>query len=109
MAFWFQEVIQCFLEEAPLLLEQLEQAVISKNFTKIAKAAHALKGSLANISAEEGAAHCHQLDLQAQSGDLSNCDQLIETIKRDVLATIKLASNLLPSRFKTASEQLHSN
>lgn len=57
------EMIECFIDEQPKLLEKLEQAVATGNGEKISRAAHAVKGSLGNIAGDSLAALFERVEL----------------------------------------------
>jgi signal transduction histidine kinase/CheY-like chemotaxis protein/HPt (histidine-containing phosphotransfer) domain-containing protein len=57
-----KNVIAIYLEETPLLLHELEQAVKAGNRTKIRRLAHTLKSSSANLGAAGLAELCRKLE-----------------------------------------------
>ena len=90
------EVLRSFLEEVPVLSKRLLDAFEARSAEGVARAAHALKGSLANISAEPAAARCYEIDVLAKKGDLSAAYGYVGDLQSDIAAITNLASMLLP-------------
>ena len=64
-------VIAMFEEEGPLLLEQIGSAAERGDASALRRAAHALRGAVANFGARTLAALCEQIEAGARGGDLA--------------------------------------
>lgn len=56
------ELIDAFVEDALLLLQQIRQGIVGSDQEVIATATHTLKSSAKNIGADRLAAYCDQLE-----------------------------------------------
>ncbi|MFT5324156.1 MAG: two-component system sensor histidine kinase/response regulator [Planctomycetaceae bacterium] len=77
-------LIECFIEDAPDLLRQLDEALKAEDAAEVARAAHSLKGLAANfeaIACRDSAVTIEQL---GRDGDLSNVKAKLKTLKQDV-------------------------
>lgn len=93
-----REVIDLFLSEAPELLAQIQSAITGGDCPRLANAAHALKGSVANFSAEHAYALAYELEKIGRTGDLSPAVEILSALRREIL--------LVTSSLKELSEQL---
>ena len=74
-----QEVALLFLEEYPSLLSELRAAEQTGNAHRLERAAHSLKGSVANFGAECAVQAALNLETIGRSGDLTGAkDALLE-------------------------------
>jgi CheY-like chemotaxis protein len=64
------DVIGCFLEQTPPMLEQLQQAIDEQDSPAVQKYAHTLKGSSASIGALAFSEKCRVLEHQGRAGNL---------------------------------------
>lgn len=81
-------LIECFIEDAPDLLSQLDEALRAKDAEELTRAAHSLKGLAANFDA----VHCRDaaavIEQLGRRGDLSGAASKVSTLKREVAALI---------------------
>ncbi len=66
-----QEVAQLFLDEYPTLMSEIQQAVAAGNARRLERAAHSLKGSVANFGADVAVQAALALEKIGRSGDLT--------------------------------------
>ncbi len=90
-----REVLAIYLEDTPTLLDTLRQALETKQTEAVAKAAHTLKGSSANIAAERLRSQAYQLEQQARAGDLNRAAALFETIQSEFQELEKIVKRYL--------------
>jgi CheY-like chemotaxis protein len=64
------EIIDLFLQQTPDLLRSLQQAYDANDVESLGMTAHTLKGSCANLGAEQMAAWCRELESMARQGTL---------------------------------------
>jgi HPt (histidine-containing phosphotransfer) domain-containing protein len=62
------EMIDCYLEDAPKLLQAIAQAFDRGDAITLRRAAHTLKSSSATFGAKELSHLCRQLELSSQTG-----------------------------------------
>ncbi|WP_369069136.1 hybrid sensor histidine kinase/response regulator [Kineococcus terrestris] len=74
----FAGLLTSFADRAPAALAQLREAVLAGDPAAVAVHAHALKGSAANLGAEELAQACAQLEDTARGGGSAGAGQLDE-------------------------------
>jgi signal transduction histidine kinase/CheY-like chemotaxis protein/HPt (histidine-containing phosphotransfer) domain-containing protein len=76
-------VITLFLESAPALLKDLEQAAATGDTTLLHRASHTLKSASANVGAALLSARCRELEMMARSGSVADAAVRVETIVGD--------------------------
>jgi CheY-like chemotaxis protein len=74
------ELIDLFLLDTPLLLTQMRQALSSGDVLTARRAAHTLKSSSASLGLGPLASHCHEFEMLAQSGQLTDGISMLERI-----------------------------
>src|SRR5213592_2527644 len=70
------EIIDLFLQQTPDLLRSLKQAFGEKDLESVGTTAHMLKGSCANLGAEQMAEWSRELESMARQGRLSSAEKL---------------------------------
>jgi signal transduction histidine kinase/DNA-binding response OmpR family regulator len=73
-----KELIGAFLEESPRSLADVSKAVAERDSAAIVRAAHALKGAVANFGAEKTFQSVVALEMKAKSGDLRGIEGLYD-------------------------------
>jgi|HubBroStandDraft_4_1064222.scaffolds.fasta_scaffold01120_8 signal transduction histidine kinase/DNA-binding response OmpR family regulator/HPt (histidine-containing phosphotransfer) domain-containing protein len=76
-------VITLFLESAPALLKDLEQAAASSDTALLHRASHTLKSASANVGAALLSARCRELEAIARVGAVPDAGARVETIIAD--------------------------
>ncbi len=91
------DLVQAFLEDSPLLLEELHQAVQRRHAQQIASIAHTIKGVVCNFDA----AHCHRaalaLEQACRDGACDQVDQLAADLEQQLLQLADGLRTLCPS------------
>jgi PAS domain S-box-containing protein len=88
------DVIGCFLEQTPPLLDQLQQAVAEQDSPAVQKYAHTLKGSSASVGALAFSAQCRTLEHQAREGNLEVAAAQIQQVSTAYIQTEAALGNL---------------
>lgn len=78
-----REVLLIYLEDTPLVLENLKQGIDANSPEAVANAAHTLKGSSANIAAERLRYRAWQLEQKAKEGDLDGASAFYDMLEGD--------------------------
>ncbi|NJK53100.1 MAG: Hpt domain-containing protein [Leptolyngbyaceae cyanobacterium SU_3_3] len=60
------EIFECYLSEAPQLLQAIDQAMLTGNALALAQSAHSLKSSSAYVGAIEVSRLCSELEILAE-------------------------------------------
>ncbi|BCN92423.1 hypothetical protein THMIRHAM_02080 [Thiomicrorhabdus immobilis] len=81
-----KEVLNVYLESTPDTLFKLEDAVASKTSATVQSQAHSLKGSSANIGANNLSMLCAELEQKAKNDDAADFDSLFSKIKTASIA-----------------------
>jgi HPt (histidine-containing phosphotransfer) domain-containing protein len=80
----FRELIQLYLQEAPKLLGAVRNAVAQGNADALRQAAHALKGTLANLAAPDARAAAEALEVMTRTGDLAGAPTALANLERQL-------------------------
>jgi two-component system sensor histidine kinase/response regulator len=89
-----REIIAMFLNDVPGQLQKLRRAVDENQISEIVLRAHTLKGSAANVSAEDMRQAAQALEMVGRSGDLKQAGELYLALEKEF------------DRFKTALQFL---
>jgi CheY-like chemotaxis protein len=88
-------VISLFLQSAPPLLNELEEAAASGDTELLHRTSHTLKSASANIGAVWLSAHCKELEASARTGSVPDAAVRVATIVEDYrLAEAALTARL---------------
>jgi len=92
------ELVELFLADYPRQLEDIRQATRAGNATELGRAAHALKGAVANFSAEPAVRTAARLENMGRTGDVSGaaecCEELANELGRLHVALEKLSGEI---------------
>lgn len=78
------EITGIFLEEYPVLLEQIRQAVRDQNGDRLQRSAHSLKGSVANFGAAEVVSAAYRVERLGRSGQLSEAREAVADLETEL-------------------------
>ncbi len=68
---FLRELIEIYLQDTPLRLAELEDALSKGDIPTFTRAAHTIKGSSSNFGATQVTKLSHALEMQGKSSDLS--------------------------------------
>lgn len=71
-----RQIIQIYLDITPDTLEEIKAGVAGGDNEQVAQAAHSLKGSSAELGAEQLAELCHQLCVEAKAENRASVERL---------------------------------
>ena len=77
------ELLPLFFEDAGLLLDSLQEAVVDENAEAIQQAAHTLKGSSANLGMTRLSSLCLELETIGRKGDLAGANDKFAGVVRE--------------------------
>jgi signal transduction histidine kinase/CheY-like chemotaxis protein len=81
-----ERVLQAYLDDTPIHLQTLRQAIASGNTGQLRKAAHSLKSSSANVGAEVLAQRCKELEQLARNDTTAGAAALLVDMDRSFQA-----------------------
>jgi CheY-like chemotaxis protein len=79
-----REIVDLFIEDCPRSLDRLRQALAAADSSAAGKAAHALKGSVANFDAEEAVRLAQDIEALAAAGDIPAAVELFVGLERQL-------------------------
>jgi HPt (histidine-containing phosphotransfer) domain-containing protein len=98
---FLQELAGIFAEDAPKLLNEIRTAISAGDTRSLERAAHTLKGSVANFGAEPAREAAFLLEMLGRSGDLAPAPEACSVLEREISrfteALTALAQQLGPS------------
>ena len=68
------EMIDMFKQQTPLYMEELQQAVSEKNWSKVSSCAHKIKPTFSYVGREDAKSHMQMMEQNAR--DLNKVDEL---------------------------------
>ncbi|MFN4815010.1 MAG: response regulator [Pseudanabaena sp.] len=81
-------------EEAPILLQNLRQAITNNDFKEVSYTAHALKGSSSILGAKNLSRLCLEIELKGKHGNSTGLPELLSEIEREYIAASQELSEL---------------
>jgi HPt (histidine-containing phosphotransfer) domain-containing protein len=93
-----KELRTLFLAEYPKLLTQLREAMNSRSAEPFWKAAHALKGMLANLGARDAASAASSLERIGHDGDLSGAGEAYAALEKEIDRFSRALTGLVEER-----------
>ncbi len=81
-----RELAQLFLEESPRLMGELRAAHEQGDAKQVERAAHGLKGSVANFGAKPAVDAAHQIELLGKAGKLEAVAEVLRSLDLALLA-----------------------
>ena len=74
-------VIDAFLPQLEAIPGDLEEALAAGDAPSVAKLSHSLKGSAANVGAQDVSDLCRTIEMAARDGDLDTVRPLVEDLR----------------------------
>jgi CheY-like chemotaxis protein len=75
------EIVNLFLQTYPALLSEIENAVSTKDALALGRAAHTMKGAVANFGAKAVVDQAKALEMMGKSGDLACADDAAQSLR----------------------------
>ncbi|TVS18824.1 MAG: Hpt domain-containing protein [Planctomycetaceae bacterium] len=76
-----EELVGVFLEESPILMQQIQKGLEVSDSSLVRRASHTLKGSLRIFEASSGVDLAFELEKLGQQGELAGGDDLLEDLQ----------------------------
>lgn len=90
----FRELAEIFSNDSETMIHNVKKAVDSKDAAALAKAAHTLKGSVANFSAQQAFESALKLEKIGKSGDLSQSKEALDELEKTINILVKKLNEL---------------
>jgi HPt (histidine-containing phosphotransfer) domain-containing protein len=87
----FRDIIGFFLEDAPPLMDELQEAVQHADSVRVRSAAHALKGLCAGCGGVRAAQAAQRVENAGAAADLEDIDGMMEVLERE-FSTLRRAA-----------------
>ena len=97
----FEEFAEIFLMDAPIRLREIQMAYENREAATVKLAAHNLKGSSANMGADQLSACCRELELAGAVGDWEKLEFLAEGLQTEYDAVVTALGRERASRNST--------
>lgn len=94
---FLRDLIQIFLEDAPLRLAEIEESLTRGDSRKLTIAAHSLKGSSANFGAEQFRNRCEEIEHSGRLGELDAVPARLPALKEEYARVAAELRSLLTS------------
>jgi CheY-like chemotaxis protein len=91
----FREILQTFLQDAPLQIEKLKQALEEGDLSQTEKQAHSLKGAAMNIGGIALQAVAFDLEVSGKNRDLNQARPLIQKLNKEFKSLQKALTSLV--------------
>ncbi len=78
-----KELIELFFKDARPRVQHMELALLQRDLTGLAGAAHSLKGSASNLGARHLSALCAALETHAKAGELNEAAKMFDELKSE--------------------------
>lgn len=92
-----REVARLFLDEYPMLMNEIRSAAAARDASALERAAHSMKGSVSNFGTERVYDAAYALERMGRAGDLSTAGECIEQLETALAyihpALLELAEN----------------
>jgi HPt (histidine-containing phosphotransfer) domain-containing protein len=89
------EIVELFLADAPRMMDAFRVALTAGDAPALARAAHALKGSVANFAAGEAADAAAEVERQAQAGALDAARASHGRVEEEVARVIQALREMM--------------
>jgi two-component system sensor histidine kinase/response regulator len=94
------EIVNLFLETYPGLLSEIENAVSMKDAPALGRAAHTMKGAVANFGARAVVDQAKALEMMGNSGDLASADDAAQSLRALMLKLVPQLESALKTTEK---------
>jgi signal transduction histidine kinase/CheY-like chemotaxis protein len=96
-----QEIVKLFLDECPRLLGEVHEAVARRDADRLHRAAHALKGTVANFKAPAVFDAALRLEVMGRSGQLDGSAEACRTLEGEIERLERALAELRPDPAST--------
>ena len=80
----FIELTEIFLTDSLTILDEIENAISEKNFDKLTRSAHTLKGAVSNFSAPSAYEAALQLEIIGKNSDADHAPEALQRLRHEI-------------------------
>jgi len=91
-----QDCFADFLSDLPVLLGEIQNAILGKNFQGMDESAHKLKGTLRYLAAEPAANAAMAIENAGRNFDPDNLDEKFSTLEKECLKVAEFIKGFHP-------------
>ena len=95
-----RELLTILIEDGPVQLDALREAVTTMVPAAIMRAAHTMKGALRPIGAHEAAALAERLEAMGRGGHIAGCASVLAVLERELTSVWHAAAAALETEPK---------
>lgn len=95
---FFQEVLDMFFKQAPVIINEMIQYCQEQRFDKMSESAHKLKGSALNVGAKAMADVCREIEVKGKNNQVGNCNQILDRLTSVYAASQKELNKIVSSK-----------
>ncbi|MBI3209481.1 MAG: Hpt domain-containing protein [Candidatus Solibacter usitatus] len=77
-----QEMAQIFLEECPVQMEAVREAVRNRDAKALERSAHSLKGSVGNFGAAQTQETAYRLEMMGRKGNIADAENALQNLEQ---------------------------
>ena len=89
----YQEIVEIFLEDTPIQLQKLDDAIKDGDITVAHRQAHSIKSSAANIGAEAMSAQSYTMEEAAGSGEADGLSDMFSQLTEEFNKVLALLNS----------------
>ena len=99
------EIARLFLDDYPARMTEIVEAVARRDAAVLERAAHTLRGSVANFNAQEAADVLLVLESMGRCGDLTGADEALEVLRHEMKRLWAALSGLMTDEASAGSRK----
>lgn len=81
---FYRELLDLLLEDVPLRLREVREAVAAGDAVRVARAAHAIKGAAANLSAVPLSEAAFRLECHGRAGRSAGLEEAVRAVEEEL-------------------------
>ena len=94
-----KEIAEMFVDECPKMMKELEEAIAGRDHRVIGRAAHSIKGVVANFGAQAASESALRLEVMGSQGELAGVAEAWSLLEKEI-------KRLMPAITALAREEL---
>ena len=99
----YADMVQFLREDCPSLLDELQAGIAASDASVVQRAAHSLKGLIANCGGVRAAEAAQRVENAGAGGDLVDAAHLIEPLRREIDALMQAVSAVKARGYSASS------
>ncbi len=91
---FLRELIEIYLQDTPLRIAEMEDALNKQDIPSFTRAAHTIKGSSSNFGATKLTKLAHELELQGKSGNVADSPATCTKLRAEFAEVTQVLSKI---------------